>query len=126
MRDSYIGIKVGFPNLVIGIRAWKTSESFGFYQDLYSAGTKNGNKWAVSNATFYSMFNKTYNRFSFSNITSFTNNRLDKNTARVNYFLLGNKSLPLHLAHFVYPDSLLPNVTGAPVRQGYGLSLIHI
>ncbi|MDP4814786.1 MAG: TonB-dependent receptor [Saprospiraceae bacterium] len=120
MRDSYIGIKIGFPNLVIGIRAWKTSESFGFYQDLYSAGTKNGNKWAVSNATFYSMFNKTYNRFSFSNITSFTNNRLDKNTARVNYFLLGNKSLPLHLAHFVYPDSLLPNVTGAPVRQGYG------
>lgn len=120
MRDSYIGIKIGFPNLVIGIRAWKTSESFGFYQDLFSAGTKNGNKWAVSNATFYSMFNKTYNRFSFSNITSFTNNRLDKNTARVNYFLLGNKSLPLHLAHFVYPDSLLPNVTGAPVRQGYG------
>ena len=120
MRDSYIGIKIGFPNLVIGIRAWKTSESFGFYQDLYSAGTKNGNKWAVSNATFYSMFNKTYNRFSFSNITSFTNNRLDKNTARVNYFLLGNKSLPLHLANFVYPDSLLPNDTGAPVRQGYG------
>ncbi len=120
MRDSYIGIKIGFPNLVIGIRAWKTSESFGFYQDLYNAGTKNGNKWAVSNATFYSMFNKTYNRFSFSNVTSFTNNRLDKNTARVNYFLLGNKSLPLHLAHFIYPDSLLPNVTGAPVRQGYG------
>ena len=120
MRDSYIGIKIGFPNLVIGIRAWKTSESFGFYQDLYSAGTKNGNKWAVSNATFYSMFNKTYNRFSFSNITSFTNNRLDKNTARVNYFLLGNKSLPLHLAHFVYPDSLLPTATGAPARQGYG------
>ena len=120
MRDSYIGIKIGFPNLVIGIRAWKTSESFGFYQDLYSAGTKNGSKWAVSNATFYSMFNKTYNRFSFSNITSFTNNRLDKNTARVNYFLLGNKSMPLHLAHFVYPDSLLPAVTGAPVRQGYG------
>jgi outer membrane receptor for ferrienterochelin and colicins len=120
MRDSYIGIKVGFPNLVIGIRAWKTSESFGFYQDLYSAGTKNGNKWAVSNATFYSMFNKTYNRFSFSNITSFTNNRLDKSTARVNYFLLGNKSLPLHLAHFVYPDSLLPTITSAPARQGYG------
>jgi outer membrane receptor for ferrienterochelin and colicins len=120
MRDSYIGIKIGFPNLVIGIRAWKTSESFGFYQDLYSAGTKNGNKWAVSNATFYSMFNKTYNRFSFSNITSFTNNRLSKNTARVNYFLLGNRSLPLHLAHFVYPDSLLPTVTGAPARQGYG------
>jgi outer membrane receptor protein involved in Fe transport len=120
MKDSYIGIKIGFPNLVIGIRAWKTSESFGFYQDLYNAGTKNGNKWAVSNATFYSMFNKTYNRFSFSNITSFTNNRLDKNTARVNYFLLGNKSLPLHLAHFIYPDSLLPTVTGAPARQGYG------
>lgn len=40
MRDSYIGIKIGFPNLVLGIRAWKTSESFGFYQDLYSAGTK--------------------------------------------------------------------------------------
>ncbi len=120
MRDSYIGIKIGFPNLEIGIRAWKTSESFGYYQDLYSAGTKNGNKWAVSNATFYSMFNKTYNRFSFSNITSFTNNRLDKNTARVNYFLLGNRSLPLHLAHFVYPDSLLPTVTGVPARQGYG------
>ena len=120
LRDSYIGIKIGFPNLVIGIRAWKTSESFGFYQDLYNAGTKNGNKWAVSNATFYSMFNKTYNRFSFSNITSFTNNRLGKNTARVNYFLLGNRSLPLHLAHFVYPDSLLPTVTGAPARQGYG------
>jgi outer membrane receptor protein involved in Fe transport len=120
MRDSYIGIKVGFPNLVIGIRAWRTSESFGYYQDLYSAGTKNGNNWAVSNATFYSMFNKTYNRFSFSNITSFTNNKLDKSTVRVNYFLLGNKSLPLHLAHFVYPDSLLPAITGAPVRQGYG------
>ena len=44
LRDSYIGIKIGFPNLVIGIRAWKTSESFGFYQDLYNAGTKNGNK----------------------------------------------------------------------------------
>lgn len=120
MRDSYIGIKVGFPNLVIGIRAWKTSESFGYYQDLYNAGTKNGNKWAVSNATFYSMFNKTYNRFSFSNITSFTNNKLDKSTVRVNYYLLGNKSLPLHLAHFVYPDSLLPTITSAPARQGYG------
>ena len=120
MRDSYIGIKVGFPNLVIGIRAWKTSESFGYYQDLYNAGTKNGNKWAVSNATFYSMFNKTYNRFSFSNITSFTNNKLDKSTTRVNYYLLGNKSMPLHLAHFVYPDSLLPTITSAPARQGYG------
>ena len=120
MRDSYIGIKVGFPNLVIGIRAWRTSESFGYYQDLYSAGTKNGNNWAVSNATFYSMFNKTYNRFSFSNITSFTNNKLDKSTTRVNYYLLGNKSLPLHLAHFVYPDSLLPTITSAPARQGYG------
>lgn len=120
MRDSYIGIKIGFPNLVIGIRAWKTSESFGFYQDIYNAGTKNGNKWAVSNATFYSMFNKTYNRFSFSNITSFTNNRLDKSSARVNYFLLGNESQPLHLAHFIYPDSLLPTFTNAPARQGYG------
>lgn len=120
MNDSYIGIKVGFPNLVLGIRAWKTSESFGYYQDIYTAGTNNGNKWAVTNATFYSMFNKTYNRFSFSNITSFTNNRLDNSTARVNYYLLGNKSLPLHLAHLVYPDSLLPTQTNQSARQGYG------
>jgi len=120
MRDGFLGVKISFPNLVLGIRAWTTEESFGFYQDLYNAGTRNGNRWAISNATFYSIFSKSYNRFSFSNITSFTNNRLDQKTARVNYFLLGNRSLPLHLAHFVYPDSLLPTATSSPARQGYG------
>jgi outer membrane cobalamin receptor len=120
MEDSYLGIKVGFPNLVLGIRVWKTSEGFGFYQDIYNAGTKNGSKWATTNATFYSMFNKSYNRWSFSNITSFTNNRLDKQTARVNYFLLGNRSSGLNLGHFLYPDSLLATGSANPVRQGYG------
>jgi outer membrane receptor protein involved in Fe transport len=120
MKDSYIGIKVGFPNLVLGLRAWKTSEGFGYYQDIYNAGTNNGSRWAVSNATFYSMFNKTYNRISFSNITSFTNNRLDKSSVRVNYFLLGNRSMGLNLSHFLYPDSLLSTGSSEPVRQGYG------
>ena len=120
MKDSYFGIKVGFPNLVLGVRVWKTSESLGFYQDIYSAGTNNGSKWAVSNATFYSMFNKTYNRFSFSNITSFANNKLDKSSVRVNYSLLGNKSLGLNLGHFLYPDSLLATSFPNSARQGYG------
>jgi len=120
MNDTYIGIKVGFPNLVLGVRAWKTSESLGFYQDIYNAGTNNGSRWAVSNATFYSMFNKTYNRFSFSNITSFTNNKLDKSSVRVNYSLLGNKSLGLNLGHFLYPDSLLATSFPNSARQGYG------
>jgi len=120
MKDSYIGIKVGFPNLVLGIRAWKTSESFGYLQDIFNAGTNNGSKWAISNATFYSMFNKTYNRFSFSNITSFTNNRLDNSSVRVTYSLLGNKSIGLNLGHFLYPDSLLATSSPNLARQGYG------
>ena len=120
MKDSYIGIKVGFPNLVLGVRVWTTSESLGFYQDIYNAGTNNGSKWAVSNATFYSMFNKTYNRFSFSNTTSFTNNKLDKSSVRVNYFLLGNKSQNLNLGHLLYPDSLLATSSPNSARQGYG------
>jgi len=120
MKDSYIGIKVGFPNLVLGIRAWKTEEGFGFYQDIYNAGTNNGSKWAVLNATFYSIFNKTYNRISFSNITSFTNNRLDNSSVRVNYFLLGNRSQGLNLGHFLYPDSLIATSSVNPAKQGYG------
>ncbi len=120
MKDSYIGIKVGFPNLELGLRAWTTSESFGYFQDIYSAGTNNGSKWVVSNATFYAIFNKSYNRFSFSNITSFTNNKLDKSSVRVNYFLLGNKSLNLNLGHLLYPDSLLATSSPNSARQGYG------
>ncbi|MFY8013118.1 MAG: TonB-dependent receptor plug domain-containing protein [Saprospiraceae bacterium] len=120
MKDSYIGIKVGFPNLVLGIHAWKTSESFGFLQDIFNTGTNNGSNWAISNATFYSMFNKSYNRFSFSNITSFTNNRLDNSSVRVTYSLLGNKSLDLNLGHFLYPDSLIATSSLNSARQGYG------
>lgn len=119
-KDYYIGGKLSFNFFELGFRTWRREEGFNYYQDIYAAGSKNGNLWVPKNTTFYAKYERNFEKISFSNLLSFHNHSLDRATNRVNYRPLGNSSNGFHLAHLFYPDQLLPNTGGsAEIKPGY-------
>jgi outer membrane receptor for ferrienterochelin and colicins len=119
-KDYYIGGKLSFNFFELGFRTWRREEGFNYYQDIYAAGSKNGNLWVPKNTTFYAKYERNFEKISFSNLLSFHNHSLDRATNRVNFRPLGNSANRFHLAHLFYPDQLLPNTSGsAQIKPGY-------
>jgi len=119
-KDYYIGGKLSFNFFELGFRTWRREEGFNYYQDIYAAGSKNGNLWVPKNTTFYAKYERNFEKISFSNLLSFHNHSLDRATNRVNFRPLGNASNQFHMAHLFYPEELLPNTSGsAEIKPGY-------
>lgn len=107
-EDYYIGMKMRVSDVLIGFRHWKTKEGFNFYQDINEAGSANGSNWAPQNTTIYAKIDKTLSeKVEFSNLSTFGIHRLSKESNRVSFISFGDPQTQLHLAHLMYPDSLI-------------------
>jgi outer membrane receptor protein involved in Fe transport len=107
-NDYSLSLKIRIEDVQIGIRHWKIREGYGFYQDISEAGSMNGSVWSPTGTTMYVKFDKKLSgKISVTNLTNYTRNHLNKNTARVSMVSFGDPQTPLHFAHLLYPDSLL-------------------
>lgn len=106
--NMYFGAKIRLEDLQIGFNFWKIREGYGLYQDVNEAGSANGSIWAPMKASMYIKFEKRFTRgLSLTNLTSFTMQRLGRETARVNFMSFGDPNTVMHVANLLNPDSLL-------------------
>ena len=107
-KDYYVGMKMKVSDVLIGFRHWGKTSGVAYYQDINEAGSRNGSKWAPENTTIYAKIDKTLSeRIQFSNLSTFEMHRLSDQTTRVGFISFGDPQTQLHLAHLVYPDSLI-------------------
>lgn len=107
-ENMYFGTKIRLEDMQIGFNFWKIKEGYGLYQDVNEAGSANGSLWAPMKASMYMKFEKRFERgLSLTNLTSFTMQRLGRETARVNFMSFGDPNTVMHFANLVNPDSLL-------------------
>jgi outer membrane receptor protein involved in Fe transport len=121
--NYYIGGKVKFENFEAGFRTWKNHEGFNYYQDLYEAGSNNGNVWAPKNTTFYTIYDKQLKNISFSNNSSYVVHTIDKESDFVSYnsfygLLTDNSYSNPSMFNLIFPDSLIPQGNDT-VKQGW-------
>ena len=117
-ENYFFSTKIKIEDVQIGMSLWKMKEGYGFYQDINDAGAKNGSVWAPINATFYVKFEKKFfNNLSLTNLTNFSVHRLGKETNRVNFISFGDPQTPLHLAHLLRPDSMMPSMKGLQISN---------
>lgn len=110
-RDYFIGAKLTIDSFLFGIRRWKRTEGFNFYQDIDVAGSKNGSQWSPENTTIYAQFDKEINeKLTVSNLSNFVIHRLGRESNRVNFISFGNPQGNLHLAHLLNPTELYPDL----------------
>ena len=110
-EDYFIGAKVTIENFLFGIRHWKRTEGFNFYQDIDVAGSKNGSVWSPENTTIYAQYDREINdKISISNLSNFALHRLGKESNRVNFIAFGDPRGNLHLAHLLNPTELIPSL----------------
>lgn len=110
-QDYFIGAKLTIDNFLFGVRHWKRTEGFNFYQDIDVAGSKNGSNWSPENTTFYAQYDKEINeKISISNLSNFALHRLGKESNRVNFIAFGDPRANLHIAHLLNPTELIPSV----------------
>lgn len=109
-EDYFIGAKVTVENFLFGIRHWKRTEGFNFYQDIDVAGSRNGSNWSPENTTIYAQYDREINdKISISNLSNFALHRLGKESNRVNFIAFGDPRANLHLAHLLNPSELISN-----------------
>jgi outer membrane receptor for ferrienterochelin and colicin len=109
--DYFIGAKITVENFLFGIRHWKRTEGFNFYQDIDVAGSKNGSVWSPENTTIYAQYDREINdKISISNLSNFALHRLGKESNRVNFIAFGDPRGNLHLAHLLNPTELISNL----------------
>jgi outer membrane receptor for ferrienterochelin and colicins len=110
-QDYFFGAKLTVENFLFGIRHWKRTEGFNFYQDIDVAGSKNGSNWSPENTTIYAQYDRDINeKISISNLSNFALHRLGKESNRVNFIAFGDPRANLHLAHLLSPNELLPSI----------------
>lgn len=121
-RDYFIGAKLTVENFLFGIRHWKRTEGFNFYQDIDVAGSKNGSNWSPENTTIYAQYDREINeKISISNLSNFALHRLGKESNRVNFIAFGDPLGKLHLAHLLEPTELIPSINNTrPLTKTYG------
>lgn len=110
--NYFLSGKLSFDHFTVGFRTWKNHEGFNYYQDLYEAGSKNGNVWAPKNTTFYSIYDRQFENLSITNTSSYVINTIDKESALVNYnsffgLLTNNGYSNLSFLNIIFPDSLI-------------------
>lgn len=104
--------KISLEYFTAGFRTWKNHEGFNYYQDLYEAGSKNGNVWAPKNTSFYTKYDRQFNNMSISNLSSYVISSIDKESALVNYnsfygLLTQNSYANPSFLNILFPDSLI-------------------
>lgn len=110
-EDYFIGAKVTVENFLFGVRHWKRTEGFNFYQDIDVAGSQNGSVWSPTNTTIYAQYDREINeKISISNLSNFALHRLGEESNRVNFIAFGDPRANLHLAHLLDPTELIPSV----------------
>jgi outer membrane receptor for ferrienterochelin and colicin len=110
-EDYFIGAKVTVENFLFGIRHWKRTEGFNFYQDIDVAGSKNGSLWSPENTTIYAQYDREINeKISISNLSNFALHRLGEESNRVNFIAFGDPRANLHLAHLLNPTELIQSL----------------
>lgn len=110
-EDYFIGAKVTVENFLFGIRHWKRTEGFNFYQDIDVAGSRNGSVWSPENTTIYAQYDREINeKISISNLSNFALHRLGEESNRVNFIAFGDPRANLHLAHLLNPTELIPSL----------------
>lgn len=121
-ENYFLSAKVSVENFLFGIRHWKRTEGFNFYQDIDVAGSQNGSLWSPENTTIYAQYDREINeKISISNLSNFAVHRLGKESNRVNFIAFGDPRANLHLAHLLDPNSLLPSIRGASMESNtYG------
>lgn len=111
--DYFFSAKLTVDNFLFGVRHWKRTEGFGFYQDIDVAGSRNGSVWSPENTTVYAQYDKQINeRVSISNLSNFALHRLGKESNRVNLIAFGDPRANLHFAHLLNPTELIPSIKG--------------
>jgi outer membrane receptor for ferrienterochelin and colicin len=127
-QDYFFGAKLTVENFLFGIRHWKRTEGFNFYQDIDVAGSKNGSNWSPENTTIYAQYDREINeKISISNLSNFALHRLGKESNRVNFIAFGDPRANLHLAHLLNPSELLPSVKSTKESsQTYGTEVQEI
>ena len=111
--DYFFSAKLTVDNFLFGVRHWKRTEGFGFYQDIDVAGSRNGSVWSPENTTVYAQYDKQINeRISISNLSNFALHRLGKESNRVNFIAFGDPRANLHFAHLLNPTELIPSIKG--------------
>jgi outer membrane receptor for ferrienterochelin and colicins len=112
-EDYFIGVKLTVENFLFGIRHWKRTEGFNYYQDIDVAGSKNGSVWSPENTTVYAQYDREINdKISISNVSNFSLHRLGKESNKVNFVAFGDPKANLHLAHLLNPTELIPSLNG--------------
>ena len=104
--------KISLNHFTAGFRTWKNHEGFNYYQDLYEAGSKNGNVWAPKNSTFYVKYDRQFKNVAITNSSSYVISSIDKESALVNYnsfygLLTQNSYSNLSFINILFPDSLI-------------------
>jgi len=126
-QDYFIGAKLIIENFMFGVRHWKQSGGFNFYQDIDVAGSKNGSIWSPENTTIYAQYDREINdRISISNSTNFSIHRLGKESNRVNFISFGDPRGMLHIAHLLNPEDLIPGVTSKKRTDTFGTEVIDL
>jgi len=105
--DWFLSGKLRTGSLEAGFRTWKLKESFNYYQSLYSAGTKNGGRWAPINTTLYTNYDKRFENFTFSNLNSFEISGLDKASNLVTANTFYSEVARLSLFNLFEPTTLI-------------------
>lgn len=112
-ENMYFGTKIRLEDLQIGFNYWKVKEGYGLYQDVCEAGSANGSLWAPMKASMYMKFEKRFSKgLTLTNLSSFTMQRLGRETARVSLMSFGDPNTLLHFAHLLNPDTLIPSIRG--------------
>jgi outer membrane receptor for ferrienterochelin and colicins len=103
-EDYFIGAKISFENFGFGIRTWKRTEGFNFYQDVDVAPSKSGSVWSPENTTIYLNYNENFtDNLSFSLLSTFKSHRLGKESNRVNFIPFGDPATKLTIDSLVNP-----------------------
>jgi outer membrane receptor for ferrienterochelin and colicin len=117
-EDYFIGAKVTVENFLFGIRHWKRTEGFNFYQDIDVAGSRNGSVWSPENTTIYAQYDREINdKISISNISNFALHRLGNESNKVNFVAFGDPRANLHIAHLIDPTRLIPSLNSVQVTE---------
>jgi outer membrane receptor for ferrienterochelin and colicin len=126
-NDYFFSAKLTVDNFLLGVRHWKTTEGFGFYQDIDVAGSRNGSVWSPENTTVYAQYDRQVNeKISISNLSNFALHRLGKESNRVNFIAFGDPRANLHLAHLVNPTELIPSIkTELRDKDQYGSEIVE-
>lgn len=126
-NDYFFSAKLTVDNFLLGVRHWKTTEGFGFYQDIDVAGSRNGSVWSPENTTIYAQYDREVNeKISISNLSNFALHRLGKESNRVNLIAFGDPRANLHLAHLLNPTQLIPSIKSElRDKDQYGTEIVE-